>query len=138
MGIIQAMNKKAVRMGVWFVLIALGVWIFAESQREPDHVAAAMEHVPEGCNVLGAWRDMTWPEESKEFRPTYVLCDDASNQRHAITVLEGSPQHAAVQKLDENYSTEGSLMGGDVFTINADGSLTISDELGEIKTLPSH
>lgn len=128
------MAKKPRRAWVWLVLLALFLWIGISSQREPDHVEAALEHVPEGCEVVGVWRDMEWPEQSREFRPTYILCDDSSRTRIAITVFEGSPEQAAIQELDANYATD----GGDVFTVNADGSLTISDDLGEIKTMPPH
>lgn len=129
------MNKRVLRAGVWLVLIALAVWIFAESRRGPDYVGAALKHVPDGCNIVGVWRDTSLPEASKTFWTTYVLCDDSEGVRNAISVLDGQPQYASIKPLDGRNATEGQLMGGDVYRVNPDGSLTISDDAGEIATL---
>lgn len=128
-------KRPLVRVGMWLALAALFAWIYVESQRGPDYVGAALKHVPHFCNVVGVWRDTSLPEASKQFWTTYVLCDDSEGVRNVISVLDGQTQYASIKTLDERNSTEGQLMGGDVYRVNPDGSLTISDDAGEIATL---
>lgn len=124
------MNKRVLRAGVWLVLIAIALWILAESRRGPDYVGAALKQVPADCAVQGVWRREDYPKPIANLKNTLILCQ-TTTERHLWTVYDdGAAPYSLVLDADGASQTT-----GDVFTINDDGTLTISDQDGEYITV---
>jgi|SRR5690625_2646824 len=127
------LKNPIVRLAIWAVLIALGIWIYVESQRSPDYVAAALKEVPPGCAVTGVWRDTDYPAGLVEqWRNVTILCE-AEGTTRLITVFDSGHVKPHIATLDENNSVD----NRDFYAVNTDGTLTVSDDFGPVKTLPA-
>lgn len=124
-------NPK-VRAGIFIALAALFVWIYVDSQREPDYVAEALKQVPAECEVTGVWRDTQYPDQIvAQWKNTTIMCE-AAGSRHLITVFDSRDLEPHTATLNENNAVD----NRDFYTVNADGTLTIADDFGPVKTLP--
>ena len=124
------MNKRGMRVIVWVALLAVGAWIILESRREPDRVAEAIKVVPDGCVVEGVWRREDYPPPIEHLKNTIIICRSPQDRQMFMVYDDQlSPAHVLLNADGSND------VNTDVFTINPDGSLTISDELGEVVTV---
>lgn len=127
------LKNPKVRAGIFIALAALFVWIYVESNREPDHVAEALKEVPADCTVTGVWRDADYPGATTvDLKNTVILCEEPDS-RLVITVFDSDEFTTHTGELDEQNAVNES----DFYSINDDGSLTIADEQGPFKTLPA-
>lgn len=125
-----------VKGAAWLVLVLLGIWIFTESRKPPDVVAAALKAVPADCQVTGVWRREDYPPRVEHMKNTTIMCT-APGGRFVWTVYDASKDEKAFPpyavEIDDAGHSPSTL--ADVYTVNPDGSLTISDEEGEYITL---
>lgn len=104
--------------------------MFVAGRSGPDYVAEAMKVVPADCEVEGVWRREDYPPPIEHMKNTIIICSSAdARQMYMVFDDQLAP---AIATLNPDGSNP---VNTDVFTINADGSLTISDELGEVVTV---
>lgn len=120
-------KRPLVRVGMWLALAALFAWIYVESQRGPDYVAAIKQRLPAGCELVGAWRATGWPD-GNDLQPTYALCDDGTPTTRVFVVVIGDIRTSASITTDvvERLDDRAWLRGQEVLTITPDGKLVIS------------
>ena len=81
--------------------------------------------------VQGVWRRVDYPPPIEHLKHTLVLCESPAGRFvHTIYDDGASPTRVQVNAEGRDLDTT------DQYTVNADGSLTISDQDGEIITLP--
>ena len=120
------------------VFVAWVVWFSIESDRGPDRaesrrgsdrVTEALKVIPADCEVEGVWRREDYPPAIAYMKNTIVICRSPENRQMFMVYDDRlAPAHVALKPDGSND------VNSDVFTINADGSLTISDEMGEVMT----
>lgn len=128
----SAMNLRLIRMGTWLILIVLAVWLYAGRRVEPNHVSIALRHVPEGCTAVGAWRDAGSGGGEKGDGETLVLCNEGRVQ-HMLRVLDRTPKEVDVVDVDFFGANVGPSPAA--FALNPDGSLSVRDDLGQVRTV---
>lgn len=124
------LKNPVVRVTIGLAIIGLIVLMVVEGNQQPDAVELALERAPAGCEVMGAWRDEEWHESLAQFRNTTILCEHPGGARQVIIVYDGDDSMFSSTLDGENRAEN-----GDIFVLNPDGSLTIGDDEGEIKTL---